>query len=570
MFRNLVKRIQGIIPKQPTKSILGIFKAVGKAESHNQALVTALHQQVSHRIKYISPGNLLMILYSLERMKFSEKHEFLSFYLGRFLQGGNVEKLRLHEQIYLLAFLVNTTNLVYSGKTYTEEDRNLLKDVLYRHIGGNLNNVFKNLESDVNFKPSAMLENNLKSLFLILMKDQRYDKNFLNILKAAHERGIVRSWRRELTLGLYLLRGFSNKMIAEKDQTEILQVMIQKLQLDIAENIVKISRTDSLQLAEFVQRFYELFHSDKEYFKANLRSWDKLMRRAIMGIVRFMPVFEDTEVITAINFIENLEQKLKNDGELSLNHSPQAIYVRSVRKATFRGNASGILDQKVNIVDSNAVAHNLFVLLAIFGRQTYPIVEDSVIFTEFEEVFKAKFDRESLSKRSLDLLNEIRIFLKYSNMKALYQGIMNLEEVRTAIVRRLQEVRNYNESRRKKTREQVITILRNLAEEKGLTITDTKENQIDEDGLLQDLLVEYDITNNSSEPSKKSLSIFMQNLPDQNEKNLTVDSSSNDLICNILRRPALNYIGKRYMNLNLSTWTNTEEANKKKIIEEVL
>ena len=88
--------------------------------------------------------------------------------------------------------------------------------------------MLKNIMNDVEYVPSPYLQANLRDLYQIFLKDQIYESSSFMFLKVAHQRGILKSWRMELSLAIYLAKGFAFKKIPEQQHLD-LKIILQSL-----------------------------------------------------------------------------------------------------------------------------------------------------------------------------------------------------------------------------------------------------------------------------------------------------------------------------------------------------
>lgn len=321
--------------------------------------------------------------------------------------------------------------------------------------------------------------------------------------------------------------------------------------------------------------FYKIFQSDQAFFAANKAAWEKLLRRSVMGFVKFTSQYEDEQLRNGMEFLEGTERSLRDDPIFAESSSVIDIYIRSVRRAVLTAhlipNNEEVLKSEGAKINYDTLVHNFFMLLMIRGRQTYPTIEDSAIFTEIQQLLLKDFSWDSITRKSQDLLNEIRLFLKYSNLNLLYKDFINQEEVRTTIVRRLQQVQTHTQERHKKHRQQLKNIVEEVARSNGLSLKKIEENVIDVEGFISDVLVEYKSAFEGKEEEEKptqTAHFFFDSRNTQEEGDEGIlGVNPQESMRFSLRKQVLKYLGLKFLRIDLSAWVKMDEHQQKSVIE---
>ena len=335
-----------------------------------------------------------------------------------------------------------------------------------------------------------------------------------------------------------------------------------------------MTRTECLLLSKLLQEFVEVFESDSEFLRAEMEFWEKILLRSIVTITKHLPTLEDHEVQLVERIISALQKRHESLSQHGLKLSPLEVYSKSIRKVVLR-RVFEVSEVPVDAVarsnQINLAIHHLFVLLNMMGKDTYPVVNSISVFEEFEQLFQTEFRSEMLSIRSLDLINEIRFFLSNSNKSSFYKDFITADEVRTAVVRRLRELQTNLLSRRKKPREQIIELIKQVASEEALQIIETHENLIDDNGLLSDLVVVYKRTE-GDQSSQQRLHVFLHSITKirtSNTLELIGYRDKEPLYCE-LRKPVLNYLGINALFINLPDWINKTSQEQSRILKDGL
>ena len=315
-----------------------------------------------------------------------------------------------------------------------------------------------------------------------------------------------------------------------------------------------------MQLALFLNEFLLAFRDDQKFIERNLMSWEKLLRRDLISVAKYLPNYEDHEISTIIDLITKLDANVQAFREPKLEVSVKGIFAKNVEKIVF---PSGTLAYETNeepeaksLLDYNLVIHNLFTLLAVFGRDAYPAITAPSVLSQIQQALLNTFEVEELTKRSLDLMVEIQLFLRYSNLQGFYLQLIKAEELQTGIVRRLKEVKEVRETSRKKLREQVVFVLQR--EDGPSTRKQIVENEIQEGGLLPDIKLEYA---SESHKNGRTLYIFFQN-----DEKAKIEGIAGSNLYDTLRGRALDYIGTDFIWISMAEWKQVSEEKKKSIL----